>query len=59
MNPAGEIHKEVDLKTAITIKLKIGLGKMRKRTWLIVIRFLTTSKLKSLEKYYLRLHMRT
>ena len=47
IKPVAEIHEEEDLKTAIAIKLKNGLGKMRKETWPIMIRFRTISKLKS------------
>ena len=54
IRPVAEIHKEEDLKSAMT-KLKNSFGKMRKRTEPIAIRFYTISKLKILKEYYLKL----
>ena len=49
-------EEEPDLKVKKqTIKLKNGLGKMRKRQRPVVIRFHTVSKLKSPEEHYMRL----
>lgn len=39
MKPVVEIPEKEDLKTAVTIKLKDGLAKMRRKTQPIVIRF--------------------
>ena len=53
VKPVAEIQKEKDLKTAVTKQLKSGLGKMRKRIQLIVIRFCTVSRLRSPEENYI------
>lgn len=55
MKPVAEIPEKEDLKTAVTIKLKDGLAKMRRKTQPIVIRFDSISKLKSLEDFSWRL----
>lgn len=55
MKPVVEIPEKEDLKTAVTIKLKDGLAKMRRKTQPIVIRFDSISKLKSLEDFSWRL----
>ena len=39
IKPVAAIQEVEDMETAVKIKLKNDLGKMVKRTWLIVIRF--------------------